>query len=107
MYSADHDDRFALAANWEESVVPAYTKREFHCPEAPGGRYGYAMVTARSGEKATEIKEPEKALLTIESAACIPNAHGDESLRPNPGRHRGRNYVGYSDGHAKASPSVR
>lgn len=100
MYASDHHERFTFAPTWQPAILP-YVKSEFSCPLAPGKRHGYAMLDERSGVKTTSIKEPAKAPLMIESSACIPNAHGPFSLAPNPGRHRGRNYVGYVDGHAK------
>jgi prepilin-type processing-associated H-X9-DG protein len=101
IYASDHDDRLTLASTWEDGVEP-YVKQRFSCPEAPGKRYGYAMLDNLSAAKLTAMKKPAAVPLTIESAACIPNAHGDERLIPNPGRHGGSNTVGYADGHAKS-----
>jgi prepilin-type processing-associated H-X9-DG protein len=106
MYASDNDGRFTFAPIWQAALFP-YVKSEFACPLAPGKRYGYAMLDERSGAKTTSFKEPATVPLMIESSACIPNAHGPLSLIPNPGRHGGRNYVGYVDGHAKRLPLAR
>lgn len=106
MYASDHDDRLPLASRWYDAVVPVYTKRsDVGCPLSPDPRYGYAMLERQSGLHTVKVKQPEMEPLLIESVACIPNAHGDESLAPRPGRHKESNMVGYVDGHVKRIPT--
>lgn len=101
MYASDHDERLPLATTWYTAIYPTYVKTpDRACPLAPGGQYGYAMLDRMSGLDTAQVKDPASEVLIIESAACLPNAHGDESLAPRPGRHAGKNMVGYLDGRA-------
>jgi hypothetical protein len=105
IYQADHDGYLPLARNWQDALYPYHRVREVNCDASPTKRYGYALYEPLLGKKAASVKEPQTQMMVLESTALIPNAVGDESLLPNPGRHRGINYIGYLDGRAKAVKS--
>ena len=101
-YASDHDDRLPLAQNWTDQIrMYPDSNRVFTCPILRAGAFGYAMSNAMSHVKQSEIDVPGEAWLLFESDILGKNAaSGPESL-PNPGRHHGRNVVGFADGHVK------
>jgi prepilin-type processing-associated H-X9-DG protein len=110
MYAADYDDRFPLRDNWMDSTQE-YRKSEgiLRCPtfafdeKAPKNLYGYAMNQAMSGAKIPP--KPDTVPLIFESVNLARNASGTLDSLPNPGRHNGKNMIGYADGHVKAVDS--
>ena len=106
-YAEDHDDRLPNSSRWCDSVAN-YVRggQAFQCPGSLSP-YGFAMHDSLSSAHRAKLPEPEKRAFLFDSSAMVRNAHGDESLLPNPGRHRGRNYVAYADGHTRTLPSPR
>lgn len=113
MYENDYDDRLPPSSKWMDRLDP-YRKDEhiLHCPELinPNGGsaditetspYGYAMDRFLENVVTTKLPEPEKMPLAYESTDLGRSATGFLTDVPNPGRHHGRNYLVYLDGHAK------
>lgn len=104
-YLGDYDDHFPDRDVWMDSVLP-YIKEEkqFRCTalykEANPQLYGYAFNANLSKAK-FPAKGPEAVPLVFESLNLARNASDPFISLPKPGRHEGRNNVGYADGHAK------
>ena len=99
-YADDHDERLTARDAWMDGVAP-YVKQEgvFHDPELPKGSYGYAFNAALSSAKPP--KDPEKVPMVYDSVNPIRNASDRVTSLPKPGRHGGKNTMGYADGHMK------
>lgn len=106
LYAGDENDRFAPRDHWMDASYP-YTKTEaiWHCPTVPKGAYGYAFNGALSGAKAP--KDAASTPLVYDSVNPIRNASDLVASLPLPGRHKGKNNVGYADGHARTVPARR
>ena len=107
IYISDYDDRFPLRDSWMDGIFPYHKNKSIErCPtfawdeKAPKNQYGYAMNQAMSGAKPPP--NPEAVPLVFESVNLARNASGTLDSLPNPGRHNGRNVIGYADGHVKA-----
>jgi len=106
MYSADYDDKLPAAEKWMDDLK-AYTKNEglYHEPEFSGSdRYGYAYRLEASLRKVSDITDQDKYILDFDSELTQRNASSSLKTMPRPGRHGGRDCVGFLDGHAKAIP---
>lgn len=106
MYMQDYDEVLPSARSWCDTLRP-YTMDEklFHCPEVGKGnsaRYGYAFDERVSKKLLKKIPSPGTTPLLYESTNLERNAMGRFNDLPTPGRHQGRNVVGYVDGHTKA-----
>ena len=104
-YAVDTDGRFPPRRVWMDATAP-YRRDpsekdmgSFRCPNAPKGGYGYAFNAALLG--ATVPLSPETAPLTYDSVNLSRNASDRFLSLPRPGRHEGRNAIGYADGHAR------
>ncbi|RYG47664.1 hypothetical protein EON79_06715 [bacterium] len=101
VYASDTDDRFPLKDSWNDTTRefrnPAYTIR---CPLLPETDFGYAFNAALSGTKPPKM--PEKVPLNFESTRPGSNPSDTFTSLPRPGRHDGKNSIGYADGHAKS-----
>ena len=98
MYATDYDDRAPMRDGWMDLADP-YVKNQqlYHCPEVHGeGLYGYAMD---SNVRSTLVK-PETTPFVYDSMNLGRSASDPFTSLPNPGRHGGRNVVGFVDGHA-------
>ena len=104
LYAADHDDRDPSRDAWMDASLP-YVKTEanWHCPSVPKAAFGYAFNGALSFAK-PPVSVGTTPLI-YDSANPIRNASDLFTSLPRPGRHRGKNSVAYSDGHAKAVPA--
>jgi prepilin-type processing-associated H-X9-DG protein len=109
MYKSDNDERYPLRESWMDSIDP-YLKNEyyFHCPALqelhPSSHlYGYCFHGKLSGAKTPA--SPDKVELIFDSAKLRQNASGSLDSLPKLGRHGGRNYIAYADGHVKAVES--
>lgn len=75
------------------------------CPivktEHPDG-IGYAYNALYSAAKQSRIKNQETTMLVYESTSIAPNSADPGTSLPTPGRHDGKNNIGYVDGHAKS-----
>jgi prepilin-type processing-associated H-X9-DG protein len=103
MYADDYAERLPPTKHWNESIEPYGRSRNLiHCPVGGMGvRYGYAMHHSLSEAKLAMIPEPAERRMLFDSVIRRANATSDESFLPRPGRHRGANMVGFTDGHAK------
>jgi hypothetical protein len=106
MYAEDHDQTLPLANGWMDSIGRyVYRGAVFHDFEGVGpGDYGYALRESAGGLKQATKKEPEKFATVFDSILTTRSAHSDPSSMPHPGRHNGRDAVGFLDGHARALP---
>ncbi len=102
LYSTDENDHFPNRDFWMDSIGPyVKDKSNFKEPSLPARLYGYAFNSKLSNAKVT--KDPEKVPLVYDSVNPIRNASDPSVSLPSPGRHSGRDMIGYEDGHAKAS----
>ncbi len=101
MYSVDNDDRFALAADWQDRIEPfASNPAVFRCPKLADlpNAFGYAMIAELSGKKTETVPEPHRQPLHFESTMTSRNASSGLDSIPDPSRHARRNGVAYVDG---------
>ena len=104
MYAADSDERLPPASSWI-GLTLKYLKDEalYHDPEVPGpNAYGYAFRDSGSLIKWSKVRDPAAFPVIFDSTVLGRNAHSELETLPNPGRHNGRNSIGYLDGHAKS-----
>jgi len=110
-YANDHDDKLPLAVNWMDSTpmyvgrgnyAPSETERVYHDVTFSGDQYGYAFRLQASSKEISSIKTPSSFALIFDSKLMQRNAGSGLETLPSPGRHQGRNSVGYLDGHAKS-----
>ena len=93
-----------LAAQWGD-VIQAYARNEEILKDVegvPNGTFGRAYRKSASGLLTTSIKKPEGFLLLFDSTLLARNAVSGPETLPHPGRHEGKDTVGYLDGHARA-----
>ncbi len=102
------------AANWDankEFVSRVPHNSELHCPAVSNGhdsRYGYAYNTAVAGKSlgtaATlkQMKDATKTPLLYDSSNLSAGAADAYTSLATPGRHHGKDYVLYLDGHIEA-----
>jgi len=110
MYAQDYDERFTMAATWQDNVDP-YIKspRVYHCPSVvgvatePSAVVGtsYAFNSALDMMKSARLPEPMNSVLTYDSTTLTRNANDAVTSLPTPGRHIRGNTIGFADGHAK------
>lgn len=104
IYANDNNDRMPLAAQWGD-VIQAYARNEEILKDVegiPNGTFGRAYRKSASGLLTTSIKKPEGFLLLFDSTLLARNAVSRPETLPHPGRHEGKDTVGYLDGHARA-----
>ncbi len=101
MYASDHDDRATLASNWMNASL-LYVKSEatYRCTAVEPPNFGFAFNEFMSGAKIGMEDSGEKRLV-YESRNLKRNVAEYLPLFPVPGRHQGKNNVGFADGHAK------
>ena len=103
IYEADYDDHVPLAKKWMDLVKP-YTKNEafYHCTEVGTKAYGYALSSAAAGKNVEKIANPATEVLLFDSTVLTRSAVSTLKSLPKPGRHEGKNNIGYIDTHAKS-----
>ncbi|MCW3095528.1 MAG: hypothetical protein JWL77_1146 [Chthonomonadaceae bacterium] len=114
MYAEDYDQRLPIAATWQTGIDPYIKNRQvFHCPAALGAPYpsaspgtNYAYNSALDMMKVKRIANPAMTVSTYDSTSVEENAHDALTSLPSPGRHTGRNSVGFADGHAQFWPDA-
>jgi hypothetical protein len=109
IYSADHDDLFALRDSWMDSILP-YTKndslnRSFDLPQGTPG-FGYAMNSTLHSRHADTVDDPSRHPLLYDSINFARNASDPFRRLPRDGRHKrsgsGLVHVAHADTSAKA-----
>jgi prepilin-type processing-associated H-X9-DG protein len=109
MYVQDYDERFPMAASWQDGVDP-YIKRDtvFKCPEAhyvtePSSPVvsSYAFNNELDMMKLARLAEPRDTVLTYDSTNFIRNSNDAITSLPTPGRHITGNNISFADGHAQ------
>lgn len=101
LYQEDADGRYPARDAWMDATKRYARDREpFHHP-GPNweSRYGYAFNARLS--RAKTPNSPETTILTYDSVNPIRNASDPVASLPSPGRHDGKNSVGYADGHVR------
>jgi len=105
IYVADYDERLPDRDKWMDSLLP-YTKNEslFVDPliKKVPGQYGYAFDSHLSGQLQSSIKNRDQQPMIYDSLNLGRNASDPFTSLPSPGRHDGKNNIGYLDGHVKA-----
>ncbi|MBC8064002.1 MAG: hypothetical protein H7Y17_04175 [Chlorobia bacterium] len=103
IYAADYDERLPDRDAWMDLATP-YTKNQeiFVDPEIRvKGQHGYAFDSRLSRKKTDQFQSPATQSMIYDSINLARNASDPFASLPNPGRHKGRNSIGYLDGHVK------
>lgn len=105
-YADSYDDYLPPADRWMTALTdPTQTFAEeeiLRCPDAADtDRHGYAMNSALSGKRFSEIENPSGTPLFYDSSDLRKDAHDNLTSLPRPGRHMGRNNILYADGQVK------
>jgi prepilin-type processing-associated H-X9-DG protein len=106
MYSGDYDDLAPRRAAWMDVLMP-YLKRNdcLTCPVVAKKNvsgYGYALNSTLDRKSLYDIKKPATVPMVYDSINYARNASDALKSLPKPGRHEGKNVIGYVDGHAAA-----
>lgn len=99
--------------NWDDNqeLTGKVQRNEWlHCPAVSNGtddKYGYAYNTEVAGRNLNgkplkDLPNAAKTPLLYDSSNLAKNAHDAVTSLPNPGRHEGKNYILYCDGHVEA-----
>jgi prepilin-type processing-associated H-X9-DG protein len=118
-YAEDFDGRLPRRSNWmdaTDSFLRRYSTAEFdwtrHCPlvqreiKRDRSLFGFAFNSRIEGKEVKELSDMERTPLIFESSNLSRNASDPVLTLPNPGRHGGKNCIGYADGHAKVRPDA-
>lgn len=112
MYAGDWDDHLMDRDLWMDQIEPFHKYKSLeHCPAliTHEGRklgqqvYGYAFHSRLHLADALKVEKPESMPLIYDSINLAKNASDRYISLPVPGRHKGRNMVGYLDGHVKST----
>jgi len=106
MYAADNDDALPNSAHWMDSIQTGGWKGErgLHDEQALGTKvYGYAMRDSASELRISKVDAPDRFIIDFDSNLLGRSAHSDLSTMPQPGRHHGRDNMGFLDGHSKSA----
>jgi prepilin-type processing-associated H-X9-DG protein len=115
MYAQDYDETYPAAQDWMTKINP-YIKNPavYACPSVAnhsqaetGGIYTYAYSSQLSKRQVALMKAPELTGMLYDSSALTENASDAMISLPVPGRHMGRNNMGFADGHVKSMDSVQ
>lgn len=103
MYLEETDGKLPNRDGWMDAVA-GYAKNPkiFIDPEIKlKGGHGFAYDSRLSDKKQTAFLHPDRQPMVFDSINLGRNASDPFVSLPNPGRHKGRNSVGYLDGHVK------
>jgi prepilin-type processing-associated H-X9-DG protein len=104
LYVEDNGGHYPPREAWKDLtrkyLVGETSKYALRCPVLGEGAFGYAFNSALSGQKVPPT--PETVPVVYDSSNLTRNASDRFASLPSPGRHKGKNNVGYADGHAKA-----
>jgi len=105
MYAQDYEERLPPADRWGTALRP-YVRDEkfFHCPDAPGGRYGYAFHRQLGGKRISEIWQPESVVMLFETKRRGADV-ADNGESWVGARHGNFGHVVYLDGRVATSPT--
>jgi len=104
MYSQDYDDVLPLKKEWSTIVSPyVKSKSMFHCPSVPKDKFGYAYNFVCSSHNTTQLGPLEKMAVIFDSTQLQKDNVTTLVSLPRPGRHEGKDTIGYLDGHVKAT----
>jgi len=110
IYSSDFDDKLPAGGDWQAAVWP-YVKNDaiFHCSVAQRGGskkgiadpavFGIAANEALAGANLEKLAKPQLEPLAFDSTRLGKSEWAWLDTLPNPGRHEGRNSIGFADGH--------
>ena len=103
MYAADWEGRYAPSAEWMDTIMP-YSKNEaiLTCPNVAKEkqRYGYSYNSKAAGTAPADSELPSIPLV-YDSTSLAKNTSDPVTSLPAPGRHDGKDAIGFADGHAK------
>lgn len=108
MYAADWNDHLPPSTAWMDATRP-YIRSDviFHHPKTdpPLGLskdgYGYSFNSDLAWQNTEKIAKPDRTPILFDSVNYARNAADPLLSLPMPGRHKGRNVMGFVDGHAK------
>jgi prepilin-type processing-associated H-X9-DG protein len=104
MYSSDFDDKAPPRDAWMDVIDPYIKDKDLlMCPlvtenKMPG--HGYAFNGLLGCKDIAHMKDAATTPMIYDSINYARNASDPVNSLPNPGRHEGKNVVGYVDGHA-------
>ncbi len=104
MYAQDYDERVPPVHSWMNRTLPyCGVETVFHCPEVwahdPDG-YGYALEASMAGKRLDRVPAGNLTPFVFDSNLTSKNAVAPFRFGiADPPRHRGRNVIGYVDGH--------
>jgi hypothetical protein len=103
MYSSDYDDTLPDARHWMTRTKPYLAGLPVQtCPEVKDpGSFGYAMNLGLSERREQQVSDVGTTPLVYDSTNLSWNGSDYVSSLPVPGRHKGRDTIGYVDGHAQ------
>lgn len=107
IYTSDYDERLPNRDSWIDATHD-YIKdaRLYVDPEIKAkGQHGYSFDSRLSNRDQSLVKQPDQHPLVYDSINLARNASDPFNSLPNPGRHEGRNSIGYLDGHVKSAPA--
>jgi prepilin-type processing-associated H-X9-DG protein len=110
MYSSDFDDKAPPRDAWMEVIDPYIKNKDLlTCPliaekKMPG--HGYAFNSLLERKDIAHMKDAATTPMIYDSINYGPNASDPVNSLPNPGRHDGKNVIGYVDGHAAGQGSI-
>jgi len=107
LYADDNDDALPAASEWMDKIVnldPFIDPNLHDRSTLPAADYGYAYRDKASGITESSIATPKIFALVFDSTMLQRNAHSEPTTLPKPGRHYGRNTIGFLDGHTKGLP---
>jgi hypothetical protein len=106
-YAEEHDNRFPLAAVWQDAVTPYMDgEKPFVCPDHATEDVSYAFNAALSEKPLPKDRQQRQALVVLAcTGADTPNAvFTVDALKKLKGRHDKYSVIGLADGEAEAVP---
>jgi prepilin-type processing-associated H-X9-DG protein len=104
MYSGDFDDKAPPRDAWMDVIDPYIKNKDLlTCPLVAEKKmlgHGYAFNSLLDSKDIAHVKDAATTPMIYDSINYGPNASDPVNSLPHPGRHDGKNVVGYVDGHA-------
>jgi prepilin-type processing-associated H-X9-DG protein len=104
LYLADFNGRLPNRDSWMNVLEPYVKTSDIFVDPVikTKGQHGYAFDSRLSQKLAAEFDAPDRQSLLFESSNLGKNASDPFVSLPKPGRHYGKNNIGYLDGHARS-----
>lgn len=87
---------------WMDAIGPYHRNRQLeHCTEVrEPSQYGYAFSSLLERRELSKVENPSEQPMIYDSLNLARNASDPVVSLPKPGRHEGKNNIGYADGRA-------